>query len=132
MNRKHVGVWVALLGMMAALNGCVALVAGAAAGGATVSYVNNELHATVPAGIDKTWAAVKSAAQEIRYVKVSEKEDSMTGAWKGRNASDQPVTVELTRVTDNSTKIDIRVGTVSTSQNRAAAQLFYDKIVARL
>jgi RNA-binding protein YhbY len=112
-------------------SGCVALVAGAAAGGA-VSYVNNELHATEPASLDRVWSAVKAAAQEVQYVKVSEQQDALNAVWKGRNALDQPVVVELKRVAEKSTQIKIRVGTVTTSQNRAAAQLLYDKMQARL
>jgi hypothetical protein len=117
--------------MMGALTGCMVMVAGAAAGGA-VSYVNNELHATEPATLEKVWAASQAAAKDVGFVKVSTQQDALNAVWKGRNALDQPVTVELKRLADDSTQIHIRVGTVSTTQNRAAAQLLYDKIKARL
>lgn len=130
--RPMAWVWGGLLGLLVvAGTGCVALVAGAAAGGA-VSYVNNELRATEPASLERVWDAVKAATRDVGYRQVTEQQDSLNAVWKGRNALDQPVSVELKRLAERSTQIRIRVGVVTTQQNRAAAQLLYDKIKARL
>lgn len=121
-----------LLGLAAlGTTGCVVLVAGAAAGGG-VSYVANELRVNEPVNIDKAWSAARHALDDVRYIMLSEHADATYAIWKGRNALDQPVVVTLKRLSDKATEIRIRVGTVSTAQNRAAADLVYSKLKARL
>lgn len=128
--------WLVRLGcglvLMTMLSGCAALVVGAAAGGATVSYVNNELQATEPVSLERVWKATLRAVQDAGYVRVSERQDARQALWKGENALGQPVVVRLQRMGDDSTRVVVRVGTVSTAQNREAAMDLYNRIKARL
>lgn len=130
--KSNLFVWFGAMCCAALLSGCAALVVGAAAGGATVSYVNNELRATESVTLERVWKATQRAVQDAGYVRVSERQDARQALWKGTNAVDQQVVVHLQRLADDRTQIRIRVGVVSTAQNRQAALDLYDRIRARL
>ncbi|MCS7048388.1 MAG: DUF3568 domain-containing protein [Verrucomicrobiae bacterium] len=129
---KNVALWLGAMLCAVFISGCAALVVGAAAGGATVSYVNNELRATESASLERVWKATLRAVQDAGYVRVSERQDARQAVWKGENAAGQQVVVNLQRVADDRTTVRIRVGVVSTAQNREAAMDLYDRIRARL
>jgi hypothetical protein len=136
--RRFICCIIGLTALLAVLltQGCLLFVAGAAAGAAVggVSYVGNELRATVDATVDRTWSAAHAAMKEMEYAVISgeTRKDAAGGKLQGRNARDQRVVVQLFRQTDKTAEVRIRVGEFDTAANKAAAQAFYDKLKARL
>ena len=125
-----------LIASSLALQGCTLLMVGAAAGAGAgaVSYVGNEVRATHEVTVDRAWEATQTAYGELGFPVISGKsrKDALGGTLAARNAQDQLVSVRLIRQSDSLTEIRVRIGTFSTAANRAAAQVTYDRIRARL
>ena len=112
-------------------SGCLAvLVGGAVAAGATgYAYVKGESTATLEAPMEPSWNAALAALEDLRLAVISKSGDALTGAITARNAEDTRIAISLRRVSDNTTRIGVRVGTFGDeSQSRA----ILDKIAARL
>ena len=128
--------WIAglLVAGLVTWNGCAVFLIGAAAGAgaAGVSYAGNELRAARKVSVSQAWAAAERALTELEFAIISKQKDATGGILSARNAKDQPVKIYLLRQSDGYTEIRIRVGTFNTSANRAAAQLIWDKLSARL
>ena len=120
-----------LSGAVVYSTGCALILVGTAAG-AGVSYVGNELRATKEVAVDRAWQAAEYALKELQFPVISSQKDATGGILKARNAKDQPVKVRIIRVSDHLTEVRISVGTFSTAENRATAQLIWDKMVAHL
>ncbi len=95
------------------LCGCLALVAGVAVGGAGTAVwlsgkLTQEFHRPYHATVD----GVKSALQSLDLPVVSEKQDENVTQIKGSYTDGSEMWVDITRVTDDSTKVEVRVGGV--------------------
>ena len=105
--------WLALpliLGMGALLPaGCVAVVAAGAAGG-TVAYVRGALQATLDQPVEPVGAAATRAMGDLKFALVSSKVDAVSGEIIARTALDVKIAIVLKRLSDRSTRVDIRVG----------------------
>lgn len=137
MKLKSLFVGAMLCTLLVAVQGCVPLlVVGVAAGAAagTVSYVSNELRVVHDVSVDRAWDAGMGAMKELQFVVLNpeSRKDGTGGIIRGRNAKDQPVTIQLLRQTDRMTELRIRVGTMNTVANRDAAQLLYNAMKSRL
>jgi len=100
----------ALLSVLAATSGCLAVAAGAGAG-ATVAYVRGDLDTTLDAGFAKSVRATEDALADLKYAKISENRDALQATLIYRNAADKKVELYLAKTTDAATKLKIRVGT---------------------
>lgn len=94
------------------VSGCLAVAAAGAAGAAAVAWVRGELQTTLPASLDKSYAATQEAVRELQFVKVSERKDALLGVIVARNAADKKIEIQLENAAGNVTKIGIRVGVV--------------------
>ncbi len=92
------------------LQGCVALVAGAAAG-TGVAYFGGELKSNEPVSIDKAWSATEKAVTAMEFKPVSKKKDSLAAQYEVIGAADKRVTIKLKNTGDKVTEVRIRVGT---------------------
>jgi hypothetical protein len=133
---KRVAIGIALVACLAMTQGCFLFVVGAVAAGAagTVSYVGNELHVTQEVSVDRAWSAANGAVQDMQFSVITSKtfKDATGATLTARNAKDQPVRIQLARTSDRLTEIRIRVGTFDTAENRAEAQLLWDKMKSRI
>ena len=108
--------FIATLGAAAALaicalnSGCVAVAAGAGAG-AAVAYVRGDLDTTLGANLDRSARAVDKAIEQLKFAKVSENKDALQAIIIARNAGDRRIELRLEKLTDDATKLKIRVGT---------------------
>ena len=100
----------ALLPVLALSSGCVAVLAGAGAG-ATVAYVRGDLDTTLDASFAKSVRAAQKTLAGLKYAKISERQDALQSTLIYRNAGDQKIELYLEKVTADSTKLKIRVGT---------------------
>ncbi|WP_404422016.1 DUF3568 family protein [Nibricoccus sp. IMCC34717] len=94
------------------LGGCGAMAVGAGAGAGVVAYIRGELAGDVDAGLDRTLRAANRAVEQLKFAKVSEKSDALTGTIIARTADDTKVEIRVERVTDSTTKVRIRVGLI--------------------
>ena len=99
-----------LLTALAYTTGCVALAAGAGAG-AAVAYVRGDLDTTLDASFAKSVRAANETIAELKYAKVSDHQDALQATIVARTAADQKIELYLEQVTDDATKLKIRVGT---------------------
>ena len=100
----------AAFGALAISSGCLAVAAGAGAG-ATVAYVRGDLDAMLGANLNRSTRAVNRAIEELRFARVSEREDAFQAVVIARNASDKKIELHLDKLADDATKLKIRVGT---------------------
>ncbi len=89
--------------------GCVAVVAAGAAGG-TVAYVRGALKATLDQPVERVGVAATQAVQDLKFALVSSRVDAVSGDIIARTARDVKIEIQLKKVSDNSTQVDIRVG----------------------
>jgi len=93
------------------LTGCVAVVvAGAAVG--TYAYVKGELKVNRDASLNRTWNASQAALKDLKFTTTTQKKDALSGWLVAKTASDKKVEINLKKVTDATTEIRIRVGTI--------------------
>lgn len=97
------------------LGGCVVVAAGAAGAGA-VAYVRGAVETSVPHNLDATYAAALRTLNDMKFVRIGEKKSAFDAEIIYRTALDKKVEVELERVTENLTKVHIRVGLVGDQQ----------------
>jgi len=91
------------------VSGCVAVVAGAGAG-AAVAYVRGDLEATLDTGLGPSLRAANQAIGQLKFAKISEKEDALLAIVVVRNAADKKIEIRLEKQSAALTKIKIRVG----------------------
>jgi hypothetical protein len=121
----------ALLGLLAVLTwltGCVVVAAGAVGAGA-VAYVRGELASSVEADLDATYAAAQRALDKLEFAKIDQRKSGLDAQLVRRTALDKRVEIQLKKVTDRLTKIEIRVGVVG---DQELSLTLLDKIRAEL
>jgi hypothetical protein len=91
--------------------GCVALVAGAAAGAGTVVYIKGNLDETVNAPANKTHFATIAALKEMNMPIRDDQHDQMTAHVKSQYADGKHVWIDIEEINNASCKLQIRVGT---------------------
>ena len=133
MKRRHACMLAAgLAAVVLTATGCrlMMLGAGVAVGAGAISYYENELYAARDVTLERAWNASQAAMQELGYSTIAAEthKDATGGVVQGRSATDQVVNIRLTRQTDNTTEIRVRVGTFATQADRSAATLLYEKM----
>lgn len=112
----------------ASLTGCVAVVAATAAG-TGVAWYNGRLDASFDHDLDAVFAASQKALAQLEFANISNKKSSVDAQLVSRTALDKKVEITLQKVTDNSTKVMIRVGTFG---DQTLSMSIMDKIKAAL
>jgi hypothetical protein len=120
-----------LAGSLVLNSGCWLLVVGAAAGAGavTVAYVNGDLKATYGYGYDRVVAATEKSIDQLGFTKAEEQKDAISDTFHTHNAKGDSVKIVVTRSSDSSTDVDIRIGTFGDEQ---LSMEINDKIKANL
>jgi pyruvate/2-oxoglutarate/acetoin dehydrogenase E1 component len=84
-------------------------VVGAGAAG-TVAYIKGDLETTEPADIDTIYAAAKKTLDDLEVTLVEDSKDALTAEIVARDAENRKITIKLNSVTEQATKLSIRVG----------------------
>jgi hypothetical protein len=108
--------------------GCVAILAGTGAG-AAVAYSAGRLKTDLSAELVRTEDASRKAIGDLKFASISESSDALSAVFIARTAEDTKVKIELTKVGDNVTKVEIRVGLFG---NEATSLATLDRIKANL
>lgn len=119
----------AVSSVVALSSGCVAVVAGAAAGAGTVAYLRGELEASLDKNLDGVLRATNRGLEQLQFAKISEKKDALVAEVVARTARDQKVGVTLEKVSDTLTRVKIRVGMFG---DEAISRALLDKIKGNL
>ena len=124
-----------LAGSLLFNSGCWLLVVGAVAGAAavTVAYVDGGLDATYGAPYDQVVTASEKAVAQLEFAKPEEQRDALSDTLTTHDAKGARVQIIVTRLSDTSTKVSIRVGAIGdTKGDQAMANTINDKIKANL
>ncbi len=97
------------LALTVSFTGCLAVAAGAGAAGA-VAYVRGDLQTNLNASLPASLKAANKAIEKLRFSKISQQDDALSGVIVCRNAQDDKITITLKKTTDSLTSISIRVG----------------------
>jgi len=106
--------------------GCFALFAGAAGGAGTAAWLSGKLSEEVHYPFDRTVKAVKGALASLRLPVTKETTEANIAQIMSKYSDGKTIWVDIHKITDNSSKIEVRVGGV-TSDKEAA-----DKILKRI
>jgi len=120
-----------LAGSLVFNSGCWLFVVGAVAGAAavTVAYVDGHLVATYGYSYEKVVPATTQAISQLGFAQPEIQKDELSATFNTHNAKGDSVKIVVTKTSDTSTKVDIRVGTFGDEQ---ASISINDKIKANL
>lgn len=117
------------LGATVMLNSGCLLVAAGAAGAGTVAYVRGELTASLGNEFGAVTKATGRAIEQLKFAKVSESADALSARFVVRTAKDKKIEIVLTKVGEELTKLEIRVGVFG---DETVSMTILDKIKANL
>jgi len=132
-NRFQIPLRGAIYALLTALtvmtSGCFLVVAGAAAGGAGVAYAEGKLTVHFANRYEDVVHASDQAIAQLQFLKVGEEKDALKATLEARTADDKKVTIEVDRVSDSLTKVEIRIGTFG---DKSVSMAIYDRIKGNL
>jgi hypothetical protein len=129
------------LGLATFNTGCFAVVAagggaggggggrGAGAGAGAVAYVRGELEAPLDANFDRALRASQKTIEQLKFAKVSEKQDALVATLVARNADDKRIEIRVESQGANRATVKIRVGILG---DESLSMTILDKIKASL
>lgn len=112
--------------LLANIYGCFALFAGAAGGTGTAVWLSGKLTQEVAAPFDKTVKAAKSALDSLRLELTKETVEKDVAQIMSKHKDGKTIWIDIRRITDSSSKIEVRVGAVT--PDKAAAGKILKKI----
>lgn len=121
---KQVPLIILLLGTGALVQGCLVAAVGLGAA-STIAYVRGDLRATESVGLDVLYEATLKAMERLELGVTSKSKDAMSAMIIARDAQDKKTTIKLKAVTDETTKLSIRVGVFG---SEAKSRLIYQEI----
>jgi len=108
------------------LCGCFVLFAGAVGGAGTSVWLSGKLTQELNASYDKTVKATESALKSFKFKIVKESQEADVTTFRSNYSDGKEIWIDVRRVTDTSTKLEVRVGVVSSDKEAA------DKILKRI
>ncbi|MDO8488787.1 MAG: DUF3568 family protein [Candidatus Omnitrophota bacterium] len=113
---KKIKIFVFLGLLLLNLYGCIALLAGTAGGAGTAVWLSGKLSQEFHASYDRTTDAARAALQSLKLEIIKEtKADNIT-QLKSEYADGKDIWIDIRKVTDNSTSVDVRVGGVKSDK----------------
>jgi len=110
--------------------GCVALLAGAIAGTGTAVWLSGKLTQEFSAPYERTINAAEKALRSLKLEITKEAKEANVTQLKSKYSDEREVWIDIRKITENSTKVEVRVGAVS--PDKAAADKILKKIQAYL
>ena len=109
--------------LMLNLCGCFALFFGAVGGAGTAVWLSGKLTQEFHASYHATIDATKLALQSLDLPVISEKGDADTTQIKGSYSDGSEMWIDIHRMGDYSTKVEVRVGGVTSNKEYAGVVL---------
>jgi hypothetical protein len=94
------------------LAGCAALLLGGAVGAGSVVYVKGQLKEDMGASVRRVHDASASALKELGLPIVEDSHDRLSASMKSRTADGSDVWITVESVTQDSSRITVRVGII--------------------
>jgi hypothetical protein len=94
-------------------SGCfvIALGAAGAVGAGTVAWVEGKLTVGLSGGYDAVVNATDHAIGQLGFAKITSSRDALSAHFYARTSQDTKVHIDVTKVADNLSKVEVRVGT---------------------
>ena len=128
MGRK-ISVLVLVVLLSATLSGCVALLAGAAGGAGTATWLSGKLVQQVDAPFEKTISASREALRSMNLGISKETRNQSVAQIMSNYTDGKTIWIDIHNVSSSSSRIEVRVGAIS---DRQAAQKILNKILKYL
>jgi len=100
--------------------GCMAILAGGAAGGGTAVWLSGKLTQEFNATYERTIDAARSALRSLRLDVTKETKEENVTQLKSKYTDGKEIWIDVRKVADNSTKVEVRVGAVNPDKEAAA------------
>jgi len=100
--------------------GCVALLAGVTGGVGTAVWLSGKLSQEFHASYEQTTNAAKSALESLRLKIIKETKEGNTTQLKSAYTDGKEIWIDIRRITDNSTKVEVRVGGIKSDKTAAS------------
>jgi hypothetical protein len=110
------------------LPGCMLAAVGAGAAG-TVAYFKGDLESTESASLDAVYTATEKAVEEMGLYVISKEKDALGTRFVLRDTTDKKITINLTAVSETTTKLSIRVGVFG---DESRSRRIYEQIKTNL
>lgn len=123
---KKIGLLFLSAGLALNICGCIPLVAGTAGGAGTAAWLSGKLSQEFHAPYERVIGAAKSALQSLRLELVKETRSQDVTQFRTRYTDGKEVWIDIRRISDDSTKVEVRVGAVSPDKKAS------DKILKRI
>ena len=124
--KKRIALLIAAAVFLANIYGCVALLVGAAGGAGTAVWLGGKLSQEVNTPFERTVKATKLALQSLKLEITKETTEQNIAQIMSKYSDGKTIWVDIRRITEASSKIEVRVGAVS--GDKAAA----DRILKRI
>lgn len=124
LRRLFVGICAGFL--LLTLTGCLALLAAGAGGAGTSVWLSNKLIQTFNAPFDRTIEASEAALKALRLPVNKKSVDQNVAQIMSENSDGKTIWLDVHRVTETSSRVEIRVGAVSSDKEAA------DRILKRI
>lgn len=109
--------------MVMNLTGCFLLVAGVAGGAGTAMWLSGKLTQEFHYPYPRTIEATKSALKSLNLEVVKETREEKVAQIKSTYIDGKEMWIDITKVTDSSTRVEVRVGGVNSDKEAASAVL---------
>jgi len=123
---KQIAVFIALGLLLANIYGCVALLAGAAGGIGTAAWLSEKMSQEVNAPFERTIKATESALKSLRLKVSKETVEQDVAQIMSKYTDGKTIWIDIRRITEASSKIEVRVGGVKSDKEAA------DKILKKI
>lgn len=123
---KKIGILAMICLVSLSLSGCFFLFAGAAGGAGTAVWLEGKLTQEFHASYGRTIDAAKSSLKAFRLDLVKETKDATITQLKSKYTDGKEIWIDIRKVSDNSTKVEVRVGAVHPDKEAA------DKILKKM
>ena len=93
--------------------GCFAVVAGTAAGSGTAIWLSGKLTQEFRASYDQTVRAAENALKSLNLEITKESKQAKVTQLRSKYTDGKEIWIDVRKTTDNSTKVEVRVGAIS-------------------
>ena len=127
MKKRQIFLVFFLAGTAAIIQGCVAAAIGAGAG--AVAYVRGDLEAFEAENLNTVYKAAERTIEQLELNVIEKTKDALSVTIVTRDAENKRIRIKLKAMTENTTKISIRIGWFG---EETKSRLIYDKIKVNL
>ena len=117
---KQIAIVVCLGFICMSLCGCFLLLAGAAGGAGTAVWLSGKISQEMNAPFDRTYEAAVSAMRSLRLEITEKTLKTDVAQIMGKYTDGKTIWIDIRHITDNSTKVEVRVGAVEGDQSAAS------------